>query len=47
MQDDELYPIVGNLRVANKCAIDLLDIFVLVYDPQGQNIEVTPNKIFQ
>ncbi len=47
MQEDEIYPIVGSLRLANKCAIDLLDVFVLVYGPQGQNVEVTPAKIFQ
>ncbi len=47
MQEDETYPIVGSLRLANKCAIDLLDVFVLVYGPQGQNVEVTPAKIFQ
>jgi len=47
MQDDDLYPVVGNLRLANKCAIDLLDVFVIVYGPQGQNVDVSPSKIFQ
>ncbi len=47
MQEDDTYPVVGSIRIANKCAIDLLDVFVIVYGPQGQNVEVTPNKIFQ
>lgn len=33
--------------MANKCAIDLLDVFVLLYGPQGQNVEVSPSKIYQ
>jgi hypothetical protein len=36
--EDEMYPVVGSLRLANKCAIDLLDVFVIVYGPQGQNV---------
>jgi hypothetical protein len=47
MQDDDIYPVIGSLRLANKCAIDLLDVFVIVYGPQGQNVEVSPSKIFQ
>lgn len=45
--EDDKYPVIANIRVGNKCAIDLIDVFVIVYGPQGSDVEVTPNKIFQ
>lgn len=44
--DDEIHPVVAYIRVGNKCSIDLLDIHVIVYGPQGPSIVTDPNQIF-
>lgn len=33
---NERYPVTCEVRVANKCAINLYDVFVIVYGPQAQ-----------
>ena len=34
---NDRYPVTCEVRVANKCAINLYDIFVIVYGPQAQS----------
>lgn len=34
------------LRIGNKCSIDLSDVHVIVYGPQGPSIITDPNQIF-
>ena len=41
------YPVVCEVRVANKCAVALGDVFVVVYGPQAQEseLQVRPNRL--
>ena len=41
------YPVVCEVRVANKCAVSLRDVFVVVYGPQAQEseLQVRPNRL--
>lgn len=34
------------MRVGNKCSIDLLDVHVIVYGPQGPSIITDPSQLF-
>lgn len=36
MTSNERYPVICEVRVANKCSIHFHDIFVIVYGPQAQ-----------
>lgn len=44
---NDRFPVTCEVRVANKCAINLYDIFVIVYGPQAQSaeLEMRPSKI--
>ena len=36
MTNNERYPVLCEVRVANKCAVSLYDVFVVVFGPQAQ-----------
>lgn len=40
---NDRFPVTCELRVANKCAISLYDVFVIVYGPQAQEAELEMN----
>lgn len=44
---NERFPVTCEVRVANKCAISLYDVFVIVYGPQAQEaeLEMRPARI--
>lgn len=46
MTEDHLNPISVDLRIGNKCSIDLNDVFVIVYGPQGPGLQTDPNNIY-
>lgn len=47
MTGNEQYPVTCEVRVANRCAINLYDVFVIVYGPQAQEseLQMRPAKI--
>jgi hypothetical protein len=44
---NERFPMTCEVRVANKCAICLYDVFVIVYGPQAQEneLEMRPGRM--
>lgn len=45
--DDQIHPIVAAMRVGNKCSIDLYDVHVIIYGPQGPGVSTDPSNIFE
>lgn len=46
MIDNPLHPIEADIRVGNKCSIDLSDVFLIIYGPQGPGLITEPGNIY-
>ena len=47
MTGNDRLPVLCEIRIANKCAVSLYDLFVVVFGPQAQEgeLQVRPGKI--
>ena len=46
MIEDPIHPIEADIRVGNKCSIDLSDLFLIVYGPHGPGIVTDPPNVY-
>lgn len=44
--EDESCPIIGYLKVTNKCSISLFDAHCVAYGSQSSSIETNPSTVF-
>ena len=49
MTGNDRTPVLCEIRIANKCAVSLYDLFVVVFGPQAQEneLQMTPSKIIK